>query len=1558
MDYQRLKSLFISDPSSAINESHKIICSVTNFSSFKDFYNYHLQNSHVSTCQNEWSTPKMSVHCVDCAVDSSSCICLQCFLNGNHQGHEYLISTNGIGNCDCGDTSLWKRSGFCPKHQGIEEDSNPENYIDEKLRTTLTDTIFKASFSAMKHLITDNGTKMSPIIQFLMSFLNFGDGFRRLLSISLTEKVNFEKIMYSIFESNVEFSKILQHFCGLLINDELFKTNFSKLNYKMMIDKILPFTIDNLGFRASNKSIEVWNSFWFHCYGPSESRRNIRKFGWKWNEFGIQAATELKEVLSFTESMRFKEFVPGFFTDIVDLKAASDCQPNEETQELFDRLFSDVLAEGTKKGVENGVNNTIMLCSFSENRHTWNYLPLFYFNMTFYKIFSSFKDKKNLKFDKMFIQLERTVNINQIYLIGYNTVGSNDENENDKFVSKLLKHPDYENLDIPENNFKSFRKGAYFYSCFPMYNGFVNLLRNDNLCRVKIAQFLSKEKYQKLRIQLGIITLKNLLAMICFNESLVPRSNEGINRLFTLYVKTPSLFSNGIPLLFPAFQLLIGLQCNEKTQVSEFSLKEFFAFEMAREIGIFDVFDEDDNENIVEIQKQMTFAFLYASILLVIERDLFNFDGYKFIEQQIILALKSGVSDLNKVKDLFDDDSTPTGHKVSTFNKIFSGVATVRQKAKTSDNVNNDNNNSDVSFVLKEGIECKNISAINSFNQLKNLMNNEISKHPENLLQIPSFEPEETFFFHSNNNENDEEIDSSDLNIRLKEFLMTPTVLAIVYQTLRYENESESPNIVLNDHLAMNILILISKFLQETEDDSNSLDESKVILYNSNLADLIAQIKRVVFDFKVDSDENATIKNTLTKKAFNSFLKIKIGSNSREPKSFVDILLEKGEIGKNVLSQMSIEIQNLDNQNNKEDINKMKKLRAQKLKENIMNHFHSITSNFNLNDDQNEDAITPSNTSEKETCSICSNSRKKEVLSYPLYIYRTKFPFIIDKPPLIEIPLKRAIREREVHEDDYYESIKIDDENQNEEEEIVDPETRFAQILSQSPMLDINDELSEEEVQQRRLLQEFIHSRIVQKYEEMMQKLAERKKQREDKFALKIQREKEEALRKEKELQEPDKLVAKRCTPGNIFVIQFGICQHLVHPDCVCKDNFTCPIDRSFKNGFLPNIDDLSNKTIFKDNSNSFDDLSDELKEALNLFMNKYSLFFTKSDEKIIDPFVELVKSLSGLIATFEIRLRSLPGCLDSKKTKFLSRNLFLTTWYAYRMKGKPTMKTGFIDDVSEDVELKLTVFQRFIKKLIECDELEKSSAQKDEALKQILQSFISSFNETNSTKELCLFLRRVCLTDHFMLKNEKQENQEQNENKIIDWDDIFSPQNLSTKFNVPVECLKERDGEEFEFKSFVFSKMPKEFIRFAQEPYNFPVEETQVFTTFNMIDYNHLILHYDEEKDECNENDYMTELLQSNETNNLPFFLNTNFSKKNFPSVLLCIGVLASKVIVINDGRLVEMRPFYIDRYGCDDIGFRRYQPLFLNEDRYERMMDEILSGDFSNNLMPILGQ
>lgn len=43
--FNKLEALFVSDPVKAISESQRLICSVSNFATFKDFVNYHVEHA-------------------------------------------------------------------------------------------------------------------------------------------------------------------------------------------------------------------------------------------------------------------------------------------------------------------------------------------------------------------------------------------------------------------------------------------------------------------------------------------------------------------------------------------------------------------------------------------------------------------------------------------------------------------------------------------------------------------------------------------------------------------------------------------------------------------------------------------------------------------------------------------------------------------------------------------------------------------------------------------------------------------------------------------------------------------------------------------------------------------------------------------------------------------------------------------------------------------------------------------------------------------------------------------------------------------------------------------------------------------------------------------------------------------------------------------------------------------------------------------------------------------------------------------------------------------------
>ena len=53
-------------------------------------------------------------------VSLNSCICIECFRQGDHEGHDYYLhASSGGGCCDCGDPAAWDPKGFCCVHAGL-----------------------------------------------------------------------------------------------------------------------------------------------------------------------------------------------------------------------------------------------------------------------------------------------------------------------------------------------------------------------------------------------------------------------------------------------------------------------------------------------------------------------------------------------------------------------------------------------------------------------------------------------------------------------------------------------------------------------------------------------------------------------------------------------------------------------------------------------------------------------------------------------------------------------------------------------------------------------------------------------------------------------------------------------------------------------------------------------------------------------------------------------------------------------------------------------------------------------------------------------------------------------------------------------------------------------------------------------------------------------------------------------------------------------------------------------------------------------------------------------
>ena len=1509
--FLKLKNLFETDAYNAISQSQEIILQATHFSSKNDFASYFKDHAQTSTCQTEYVSFSLGIKCMDCSLDSTSLLCLDCFFNGNHDGHKYAVDPDSYGSCDCGDSSQLKPSGFCKFHKGLLDDENPKNDLGEELTNLLTDVIFKAAFSSLSKFTNNNVQFASVILNFLSSFLEFGEIFRRLLSISLTEKTDFKNLMQNITEYSGEFNEELQKFCGKLVNDHVFMKNFSTITFDLILAKILNKQIEEFSHQGSNENIQCWNYFWFHFFSKRSLHFNILHKKWDWVSFIISCSKQLKKHFIMKVSGYNLLESPDYVDYVCAFPSASQIQPNEETQRLFDRFFNEILCCGFESTER---NDTIIPISFTDKKDM-HFMSIFIFNTNFYSFFNCFKSKKNLKFDSLFSQLEKLTDIRSIYKVNFN------DSENDRFIHKFFNDDTILNEDVtfPSYYYNSLHDGGSFFYSMPLYDSLVVLCGLENSCKIKIARFLSLPSYQKLRVKLGIITLKKLLSFVAFQLGLVRLCNHQLVDVYYTLCNNPNYASFSFPLYLPLFQLLIGLKCNDE----EFSMKEFFAFEMAREIGLFDDYSSQSyqNEDINEKRSDMIFAFLYFSIVLVVERRLFNYDNIKFLEEQLIFSIKNGCTDYSKLLSQCDERVADRKVNPLLFNDAFTNVATFLKR-------NPIQKNDHLSFKLKEDVKWNPFSGIISFALSKGLLNNEISKNPDNFIEVQEFEPEETYFFNMPNyspfsfsttsyglnysihdNDNDP-VNYEGLSIKLKEFLFTPTVLAVTYHALRIN----SPNIGLNDHIALNILILISKFLKgDDHKTQKKFDDTIVIQYNS-ISDFISQIRTVLFNYSIDKNNDAKIENTLNIDNFKCLLKMKISYDKLEPKSLIDLLQEKGQIGKkvlNILSESSV-IDGFDNNKLNEagiaEKKKAQKERITKMKSNIIDHFNNMISNYNSsNSELNEPANSQENNELNEVCSICSSQKKDEALSYPIYIYRTKLPFIFDKPPEVK------------------KGEKID------------------HLIPVSCDADIDLQLDDDI---------FLLAGLEEEEEEEYFETALQRRQAMLADLRKKQKARLEKRRQKQEEEEEEEGMPKRISAGANFVIQFGICQHHLHPSCVNSKEFICPMDRTTKNGFLPCLSDLPKASFsFEDNGkesqSNLNGLSEKVKNSINVFLDVFKSSIVSGQlDRPCDIFTELVKSISGLIVTYEVRLRSLPGCLDSNRAKILARNLFLAAWLGYRIHGKPKMedRKPYIekkdDEDFECAEFKMTEFQKFIKKLIECDDIETNSS----SFKRIVSSFMKE-----ESKEFYLFLRRVCLSDFFLLGNsvntEEEENMPHNLiRNFVDWDEVLSVRNLSLRYNAKFENFEE---EEFKLKPFIFKSLPSEFLRLAIKPFKLPLNETTKMKVYNLLNYNDLIENYN---DFDNDDSRPIDEVKEREEVSTSLFIH---SRKNYPSVLLCIGSNASKVIVVYRNKYSILNPFYLDKYGFSDIGFFRSQPLFLNQELYERVIDDLLSGNFTNYLV-----
>lgn len=155
--------------------------------------------NNASACGLVYSAQTVAYRCRTCSLSPCLSLCVDCFLNGQHEGHDYKMFRSDTGGaCDCGNSSVMKSTGFCDKHSMTESTKNvvpPPDllYIAELMAPRIFCRLILHLRNHHGELqIADNSDNY---LTMLCEFSDMGAAMMRVLTSALTSVEVYRKLM-------------------------------------------------------------------------------------------------------------------------------------------------------------------------------------------------------------------------------------------------------------------------------------------------------------------------------------------------------------------------------------------------------------------------------------------------------------------------------------------------------------------------------------------------------------------------------------------------------------------------------------------------------------------------------------------------------------------------------------------------------------------------------------------------------------------------------------------------------------------------------------------------------------------------------------------------------------------------------------------------------------------------------------------------------------------------------------------------------------------------------------------------------------------------------------------------------------------------------------------------------------------------------------------------------------------------------------------------------------------------------------------------------------------
>ncbi|EAY17216.1 AGC family protein kinase [Trichomonas vaginalis G3] len=600
VDRKSLEFKFKTDLKSAIKQCESIFCH-GKFSNIQEFNQYIASHYHPDACQYSWSVPTLVVQCKTCRMNKLSAICLNCYLNSDHRGHNVNLCVSVKGNCDCGDNSNWKKEGCCSRHN--HHDQKSTNFFTNQEMENF-EVCFSAALSNAHLLSIYVPPTFNSLVKWLIGYAKLCEGTRSALANAFIKTIDIEQLFMDaalVFFKSAEGYYLLFHY---LVNDDNFRNKMTEVGIKVYSNLILQ-CLKLASVPRSDPAVPPFFQIRHFAYFletafTNQNFKNIIDKGIDCSKtfidsFSLIIDYSLQFNVSIFKKARYEEIFKNYASLISAMNGYEKCR-NSINEIIKTLSLQAIKLEGALPTSR----------QFGEKANDLSDLHQALSDITYCISILCSKITKGQDYN---------------YDVVFDTLG--------RWINQNLFENDFDNIE-DENMalFRSIMQPSVNISVGLAIHNFAGMILRSNLPNAKNLLSLACE------------TDQIDLSYFCINAALLPvrlfAAEKHIIKYFvrnsTSFIKAITSIKNEINVklfyapLFAFVQILLSLSQD----------KDMFIGMIARNFGIFDEFTDEDDD--VSIQ----FAFLHFITCLIFDRTCITDDRKRMKLQTILFSLATG----------------------------------------------------------------------------------------------------------------------------------------------------------------------------------------------------------------------------------------------------------------------------------------------------------------------------------------------------------------------------------------------------------------------------------------------------------------------------------------------------------------------------------------------------------------------------------------------------------------------------------------------------------------------------------------------------------------------------------------------------------------------------------------------------------------------------------------------------------------------------------------------------------------------------------------------------